>query len=100
MMWNREVINPPEKVLKSTNEYRCDMHRMKQFIDGCCLSKEESYIYNNRLLLLYNEWSGENIHPSKFGVKYKERAERLGLKKIRRNYGVFWYGIGEACNNP
>ena len=99
MMWQREGLNPPEEVLKSTDEYRCEMDRMKQFIDECCVLKEEAYIDNNRLLQLYNEWSGENIHPTKFGAKFKERAERLGLKKIRRNYGVFWYGIGEACKN-
>lgn len=44
---------------------------------------------------LYNAWNNSNISTQAFGKNFKEKTEKLGLIKERRNCGYIWIGIEE-----
>ncbi|WP_111921678.1 hypothetical protein [Clostridium cochlearium] len=68
---------------------------MEQFVNKKLVVKSDATIKNSRLVELYNIWNNSKVSTQLFGKIFKDKADKLELKKERRNYGYVWIGIGE-----
>lgn len=89
--WQRDGLNPPQKVLAAVNEYRHDEDIFKQWIDECCLTGPEYQATPAALLESFIDFSKwRNTTPHKLGRMLKE----AGFEQHRTFSGRFWVGIG------
>ena len=63
LAWQREGLNPPEKVQAATAAYRTEQDTIGQFISECCLTGEDYMRCKaSRLYAAYRTWTEVNDH--------------------------------------
>lgn len=91
-MWQREGLNPPQKVQEASKSYRDEMDVVEYFIQENCVVGEGYEVGAQELFDKYREWaenSGEyKMGQRKFGMKMKEK-----YKSVRRKYGVVYLNL-------
>ncbi|MBV1818007.1 phage/plasmid primase, P4 family [Clostridium cochlearium] len=93
--WEEYGLSEPDIVKREINNYKKEMDTLEQFIDEKLVVKSDATIKNSRLVELYNIWNNSKVSTQLFGKIFKDKADKLELKKERRNYGYVWIGIGE-----
>ncbi len=95
--WQREGLNPPEKVKAATQQYRLEQDRVAQFINECCVVLPEASIKATELFAAYCRWCAENGHEAltqnKFGAyltahDFPSDGNATGRGAIRRGIGL------------
>lgn len=98
LMWQREGLNPPQKVLDASVAYRNEMDVIEFFISEECIVGEGYEIGAQELFKAYKNWAKESGEYSmgqrKFGMKMKEKYERK-----RKENGNFYLGLNLKKNN-
>lgn len=99
IMWQVEGLNPPESVKQAVQDYRQSNDQMQEFIDECCDVGSMYSVKAAELYKVYNRWCRETNHfpisSTKFGTRMADK-----FRKVRKNNGVFYYGLQEHEEYP
>jgi putative DNA primase/helicase len=94
LMWQKEGLKPPNIIINATNEYRCEMDVIGNFIKERCEQKPGLEIRARELFKCYQDWCEENnehaVSERFLGLRLKE----LGFEQRRCNDGRYWQNIG------
>src|SRR5215469_2592722 len=94
LMWQKEGLKPPNIIINATNEYRCEMDVIGNFIRERCDQKSGLEIRARELFKCYQDWCDENnehaVSERFLGLRLKE----LGFEQRRSNDGRYWQNIG------
>lgn len=89
--WQKHGLNPPQKILDMTNQYRIDEDLIGNFIDECCEVETEVEVQSTKLYKAFKHWSLSCGHKpvsiSRFGKDVKKRFE------TKKNNTVYYIGI-------
>ena len=85
----------PEKIIDANKEYQEECDRLQEFIDSCCVRKEESKIKGSEFRKQYISWLKENHKESYVSNKelYKQLREKGITIKSGNNNATYCYGI-------
>lgn len=93
LKWQATGLKPPSKVMAATEEYRCDMDVLQQFLGECCRVDPLATVGATELYKQYCQWAEMNtgwvMSQTRFGRKLVER----GFFKEKTPY-VRYRGIG------
>jgi len=91
--WQKNGLNTPETVLKSTEEYKEEMDKIADFINECCEIDTTLKISSSLLHERYCSWcSKNNIFPENIKI-FGNYLENKGFKKKRSNSGRIIFGL-------
>jgi len=91
LAWQRDGLNPPQKVLAAVQEYRKGEDIFQQWIDECCQTGPQYSAKAADLLNSYIEHTRlKNTTAQGFGRLLTE----AGFEQERSYTGRFWCGIG------
>lgn len=94
LLWQKEGLDMPNKILQASKEYRGEMDVLEQFIDDLFerLPNDQGRVAAGELFLTYKDWAKENeeylMSKQKFGKKMQEKF----LYKRERT-GRYYYGL-------
>ena len=90
--WQAQGLNQPVKVTKATDEYKCDMDILQQWIDECCELDRSAITTSSKLYANHFEWAkeqyGNAMSHRMFGLKMKIKQFRKEKVQIVRYYGI------------
>ena len=95
----RKKLDPPESVLKATEEYEEDADFINQFIEACCtLDDKKITTGSTELYLAFSVWYQETLNQNKrflpsqrtFGLKLKARDQfrPVSINGIKKYVGI------------
>ncbi len=95
---NGKKLNPPDSVLKATEDYKEDADWIGQYMTECCELDAKVSAGSTELYTAFVIWYREKINQKKsstptqraFGLKLKARD---GIKHSRTSTGVYYEGI-------
>jgi len=96
--WQREKLNPPEAVLRETEEYREEQDTLGGFIDEYCIEKPGVCVSCQKLYAAYQGWAKDRegrrnvLTQQQFGEAMKAR----GRERKRKGEDRRWHRIGIA----
>ena len=83
MEWHNQKLNPPEKVMNATEEYRIEEDVVAQFIADCVtvVGEYEVIITAKQMYERYKEWHEENADGKPLSIQaFGRRMNQLGHK--------------------
>jgi putative DNA primase/helicase len=93
--WQRDGLNPPELVLKATDEYRRESDSLTPFYESCCVIDPRARVQASTLFARYQRWCSETrvwpeqqLNQTAFG---KQVRSRFAVEEKR---WTFYVGIG------
>ena len=94
LLWQKEGLGVPEKVIAATNEYKVEQDTIAAFISDCIETDPNSDVTSSKLYKAYTRWCEENgerpFSQRELGVRLTER----GFTRGRATGGVrVWKGI-------
>jgi putative DNA primase/helicase len=100
ILYQRHGLNPPDKVIKATMEYRKTEDIYQMFVDERCITGPGLVTQSKVLYDDFTEWFERNIGkrvPShhRFGRRMQEKFE-----KVKVNGVYMYYGIGLSADAP
>ncbi|MBE6825868.1 MAG: DNA primase [Ruminococcus sp.] len=91
LLWQREGLSKPKKVLDAIKEYRHEMDVLSAFMDANCETGDGS-VKASQLYAVYARWAEENneykMSNTKFGAEMAKRFE-----KVKKMDGWYYVGI-------
>lgn len=94
LLWQKEGLQMPKKVLDAVKEYRREMDTISSFLESCCIMQGE--VKASVLYAVYAKWADENgeycFPNSKFGVEMAKKFQRTHKK-------TGWYYSGISLND-
>ena len=94
LLWQREGLQMPKKVLDAVSEYRKEMDVVSKFLDACC-EIGNGEVKASVLYAVYLKWAGENteykMSNTKFGIEMQKKFQKAHKKKG-------WYYSGVSLN--
>ena len=97
MAWQADGLNPTEKVMLATGEYREEMDVLADFMEEVCLVDEEAKVPQKDLYLRYTEWCDELKQKPQnyrlFNRQLKERNFKLSSSRMGGRVVRAWNGI-------
>tara|TARA_R100001510_G_scaffold48444_1_gene46235 strand:+ start:2654 stop:5110 length:2457 start_codon:yes stop_codon:yes gene_type:complete len=98
MEWQTNGLNPTEKVMLATGEYREEMDVLADFMEEVCLVDDEAKVPQKDLYLRYTEWCDELKQKPQnyrlFNRQLKERNFKLSSSRMGGRVVRAWNGIG------
>jgi putative DNA primase/helicase len=98
--WQKHGLNPPEKVMAATREYREEMDRLDEWIVGRCETGPESDFFDPHLDLYDNYTNWCKVHNDKVLSKkqFTKVMEDRGFTKKKKTTNpkkgiTHWFGI-------
>ena len=89
LAWQREGLNPPEKVLSSVREYKSEMDVLAAFVEEACGPGGEAAA--GELFNAYRAWAqkggGALMTATRFGLEMQKRYEK------RKSGGIYYTGL-------
>ena len=94
MLWQREGIDPPQRVAEATKEYKAEMDLLAAFMDACItIEYGQTGIPANQLYSVYVSWAEANKEYVMTSRKFfSEIAKKLPDKK-RVSSGMIYQNI-------
>lgn len=96
-LWQNEGLNPPQEVIKSTENYRQEQDIIQRFLDECCEVKTDNSklnVQSSRLYESYVKYCRE-IGDNEISQKaFTNRLQERGYIKRKSTRNIYWYGIG------
>ncbi|MEZ6854219.1 DNA primase family protein [Halodesulfovibrio aestuarii] len=98
LLWQKEGLNPPARVLETTSEYRKAEDLMEEFLSDCTIRdgvNGDAYILSRDIHALFEWWWGENVSrkaapkQKKFGAMMREKgfpSEKISREGNRKGY--------------
>ena len=97
LQWQKQGLNPPQKVTEATREYRSDSDVLYEYISACCDRIENISETAKKLYQKYSEWAEEEgykkyeiMNKTTFGRRMSEQ-----FTKDRKKGKTVYYGV--AC---
>lgn len=94
LLWQKEGLQMPKKVLDAVKEYRKEMDTISGFLESCCIMQGE--VKASVLYAVYAKWADENgeycFPNSKFGLEMAKKFQRTHKK-------TGWYYSGISLND-
>lgn len=95
MMYQKEGLEPPQRVLDSTNEYKSEMDLLETFMDACIVidytTKEQ--VPANELYQIYTAWANENNEYVMTSRKFFTEIAKKVPDKKRVSSGIVYNNI-------
>jgi P4 family phage/plasmid primase-like protien len=95
--WQQHGLNPPEKVLVATEEYREEMDVLSDFMEELCIIGESHRIAQKELYLAYVDWCEELKQKPQnyrlFNRQLKERDYKTITTSVNGSALRVWQGI-------
>lgn len=86
--WQKEGLNPPDKVKIASQEYRDEMDVITMFVRDNCTVGEGLKAKGSELYMQYKKWATENnqyaMSNNKFGKEMEQKFEK-------KKSGTMWY---------
>jgi putative DNA primase/helicase len=92
--WRKEGLKAPAVVLAATDEYRCDMDVIGNFVKECCVQKPGIMVKVKELYLAYQKWCAENNEHTASERFLALRLQEIGFERHRKAEGRYWKNIG------
>lgn len=92
--WQKEGLNPPEKVKKATAEYRQTQDTLSEFFSDCCFFDSKTRARASDLYSIYLEWCKKSGELHKSNKDFSKALIERGLERKSTYAGNFYYGIG------
>jgi putative DNA primase/helicase len=96
--WQRVGLNPPDIVVKATDDYFAEEDTLSTFLAECCTIGPNKLERSASLFHVWKEWAkdaGAEIGNSR---GFSEALEERGFVKKRHAEGMIWHGIALACD--
>ncbi len=95
LAWQREGLEPPQKVMAATQEYQAENDTIGAFLEECTAKHEGARVKANTLFQAYEAWCDQwgekaRLNGKRFGQAIAER----GFVKERDMYGFHYVGLG------
>jgi putative DNA primase/helicase len=91
--WRAEGLKTPDEITGATDEYRCEMDVIGNFIKEQCAQNAAGQIRIRELFKAYQNWCGDNNERACserfFGLRLKE----AGFKQMRTSEARYWTGL-------
>lgn len=92
--WQAGGLNPPDRVLLATKEYREDMDVLKDFLDELCHVGEAYEVGNTDLYSAFREWAEANGEREKSQRWFSQALHDRGFRQDpSRKNGRRWRGL-------
>ena len=89
LLWQREGLQTPKKVLDAVSEYQKEMDVVSKFLDACC-DVGTGEVKASALYAVYAQWCSEygeyKMSNTKFGIEMTKK-----FQKVKKNGGVYYY---------
>ncbi len=85
--WQRQGLNPPEKVTDATTDYRSEMDIVGNFILECCLQVKTAECRANALYTRYLQWCEENGDKPMSNKLFGQALTERGVDSYHKNIG-------------
>lgn len=92
-MWREQGLNPPEKVLSATDQYRTENDTVRQFVEICCDRDVRKRETTSVLYARYESWSAANGLDPLPKARFGKELSRLGFEGYRMANGNGWKGL-------
>jgi putative DNA primase/helicase len=92
LAYQREGLNPPQKIKDAVNDYRKEEDVLPRFISECCVVDTNARVGAEELYILYCEWSTCSDCVAMSQTKFGEIMNKMNFDKIRSN-GIRYLGI-------
>ena len=92
--WNKNGLNPPDKVLLATAKYRNESDSIQSFIEESCTIIPNAKVRASKLLEAYRKWCLENGEEVSTAKQFKHSLQEKGFNPHRKKDGMWWKGIG------
>ena len=92
--WRDTGLNPPDRVLTATSDYRADSDVIGRFVEECCETVAGATVGKGELYTRFEYWAGkygeEKLTQTAFGTRMKERGFTDGRTGTK---GRYWAGL-------
>ena len=96
LAWQKDGLGLPQAVASATETYRRDSDPLGEFVEDCCIVREDTQCGANEAYSRYGQWlsqrgmkDSEKLTSTAFGTRMTER-----FTKKRSGKGVFYVGVG------
>lgn len=95
LMWQQEGLEPPEKVLKATAEYKNEMDILATFCEACLVvdNMPAHQIPANELFNVYQQWANKNNEYVMTSRKFFLEMAKKVPEKVRHSTGMQYRGV-------
>jgi putative DNA primase/helicase len=94
LQWKKSGLGVPEEVTIATDDYRCEMDTIAEFLQECCIQKRNAESSAKALYQAFVKWvdqTGERkMSQRAFGLKLSER----NFDRYHGRDGWRWLGVG------
>ena len=98
--WMAEGLNPPEKVLAATEDYKSEMDKIGAFLEEMCFVNPLAKVTVKELYDQYKIWCMDSGVRPLSKQRFNQKLEERGFNKERGNYGkMWWYGLGLSADD-
>jgi putative DNA primase/helicase len=98
--WQKDGLNPPEKVIAATNEYREEQDFLGPFLDEKFERGEKLFVSNAELNTVYEVWAGRDaVKQRTLARMLKARGFKPDLRKMNGEVKRGWVGLGLRLEN-
>lgn len=92
-MWMEEGLNPPQKVIAATEEYREDMDSLGAFLEDCCIIEPTAKVPYPVLYRAYVQWCEENGERPAGKKLFGNRLRERGFTQKQEAKARMWLGL-------
>ena len=93
LMWQKMGLNPPDDVLKATEEYSQDEDILGPFLAECTVMDPQAMITTRDLYKSYQEWCANDGEKEVSTRTFRTRLSDNGFKMHRTNKARGWIGL-------
>jgi putative DNA primase/helicase len=91
--YQKRGLDPPDRVLLATEQYRQDQDTVGQFIEERCIVAPGAQVQAGEFYQEYKKWCEENGYKPIWGNKFAERVGKR-FRKDETNKARFYFGVG------
>jgi putative DNA primase/helicase len=94
LQWQRQGLNPPQRVKDTTREYREAMDPITDFLEDCCTAEPLARVPNAAMWDAYQTWSRKNRDRPSMGRKqFTQQLAKHGFDEHKSGSRRFWQGL-------
>jgi putative DNA primase/helicase len=90
--YQKRGLDPPDRVMLATEEYRQDEDTVNKFIEECCLIDPGTQIQAGEFYQEYEKWCKDNGHQPIWGNIFGKRVGNQ-FKRGKNKKGYFYKGV-------
>lgn len=92
LLWQKEGLQMPKKVLDAVSEYRKEMDVVSKFLDACCITGNGE-VKASVLYAVYAQWCHNNSEYLMSNTKFGKELENKDYKRIKKRDANYYQGI-------